>query len=319
VLDPAKRDRPVLAVFTKNRTNPAYAAARIGAERTAVRCGAQVVHFVPETPDNIEQQIALVEQAIAERPDAVVLVPVHDTAMNASVRKLTAARIPVVNYLNRLDEGDFIAFVGADDYRLGCDIAEYLFRHIGGRGDLVIIEGIAGAVTNRDRMRGFHDTLRHWPNVRVVASRPGNYQREPVLQLMRELLPALPNIDAVLAANDLMALAAIEALNAAGRSAPVVGVNAVPEAVAAIKAGKLLASADFDAMKIACIATEAALRHLRGERVPREILLPVQIVDASNCAAWDAPFEQRSCPEWNDVMDPVPGASAPGAARTQQP
>ncbi|KPK18151.1 MAG: hypothetical protein AMJ67_11545 [Betaproteobacteria bacterium SG8_41] len=292
-------DAPIVAVFTKNRTNPAYAAARIGAERAAGRYGAQVVHYVPDKPDDIGEQMALVDRAIAEQPDAIVFVPVHDTAMNASVRRMNAAGIPIVNFLNRLDEGDLVAFVGSDDYRIGCDIAEYLFRHIGGRGDLVIIEGIAGAVTNRERMRGFHDTLRNWPDVRVVASRPGNYQREPALQFMTELLPALPVIDAVLAANDLMALAAIEALDAAGRSAPVVGVNAVPEAITAIKAGKLLATADFDALKIACVATEAALRHLRGERVPREILLPAQIVDASNYAAWDRPLEQRPCPDWN--------------------
>jgi ribose transport system substrate-binding protein len=301
-INPHARDHPVVAVFTKNRTNPAYTAARVGAERTAARLGAQVTHYVPDKPDDIGEQVVLVDRAIAERPDAVVFVPVHDTAMSASVRKLNAARIPVVNYLNRLDEGNFIAFVGSDDYRLGCDIAEYLFRHIGGRGNLVMIEGIAGAVTNRERMRGFHDTLRHWPGVQVVASRPGNYQREPVLQFMRELLPALPRIDAVLAANDLMALAALEVLEGAGRSVPIVGVNAVPDAVAAIRSGRLLASADFDAMKIGCIATEAALRHLRGEPVPREILLPVRIVDATNYRAWDIPFEQRSCPAWDDVV-----------------
>jgi len=297
------RDSPVVAVFTKNRTNPAYAAARIGAERAAARHGAQVVHYVPEKPDDIEEQVALVDRAIAEHPDAIVFVPVHDTAMRESVRKMNAAGIPIVNYLNRLDEGNFTAFVGADDYRIGCDIAEYLFRHIGGRGNLVVIEGIAGAVTNRERMRGFHDTLRAWPEVRVVASRPGNYQREPTLRLMREVLPALPRVDAVLAANDLMALAAIEVLEAERRVVPVVGINAVPEAIAAIKAGKLLATADFDAMKIACIATEAALRHRDGKRVPHEILLPVQIVDPSNCQGWDMPLEQRRCPEWHEVLN----------------
>lgn len=296
------RDRPVIAVFTKNRTNPAYAAARIGAERAATSLGATVMHYVPDKPDDVEEQVALVDRVIAERPDAAVFVPVHDTAMNASVAKLNAARIPIVNILNRLAEGDLVAFVGSDDYRIGCDIAEYLFRHIGGRGDLVIIEGIAGAVTSRERMRGFHDTLRAWPGIRVVASRPGNYQREPALQFMTELLPAFPAIDAVLAANDLMALAAIEALESAGRSASVVGVNAVPEAITAIRAGKLLATADFDAMKIAFIATEAAVRHLRGESVPREIVLPVEIVDASNCAAWDLPFMERACPSWDDVI-----------------
>jgi len=298
----ASRDRPVVAVFTKNRTNPAYEAARIGAERAAARHGAQVVHYVPEKPDDIEEQVALVEHAISERPDAVVFVPVHDTAMNASVAKLNAARIPLVNILNRLTEGHIVSFVGSDDYQIGLGLAEHLFQHIGGRGDLLIIEGIAGAVTNRERLRGFRDALLSWRDVRVVASRPGNYQREPVITLMRELLPALPRIDAVLAANDLMALAAVEALEAAGRLVPVVGVNALPDAIDAIKAGRMLASADFDAMKISCIATEAALRHLRGQQVPPEIMLPVQIVDASNYAAWDMPLEKRQCPGWNDVV-----------------
>ena len=274
----------------------------MGAEHAAARHGARVVHYVPVKPDDIDEQVALVDRAISEQPDAIVFVPVHDTAMNASVVKLNAARIPLVNILNRMVEGEFVAFVGSDDYQIGRELAGYLFRHIGGRGDLLIIEGIAGAVTSRERLRGVRDALNHWPGIRVVASRAGNYQREPVLALMQEVLPALPRIDAIFAANDLMALAAIEVLETAGRRVPVVGVNALPDAIAAIKAGRMLASADFDAMKISCIATEAALRHLRGERVPREILLPTQIVDAANCQEWDMPLEDRRCLEWDEVL-----------------
>ena len=81
----------------------------------------------------------------------------------------------------------------------------------------------------------------------------------------------------------------------------IVGVNAVPAAIDAIKAGTMLATASFDAMKMACLAAEAALRHLRGERVPREILLPVEIVDRANCAAWDRPFEARPLPVWDEI------------------
>ena len=82
----------------------------------------------------------------------------------------------------------------------------------------------------------------------------------------------------------------------------VAGVNAIPEAVAAIAAGRMLATADFNAMAMSEIATEAAVRHLRGETIPPEIMLPVQVVDAANCAAWNAPFAARPSPVWDDVV-----------------
>jgi len=291
-----------LAVFTKNRTNDAYAAARLGAERTAARLGARVVHYVPQRPDDVEEQIALVGQALTARPDAVLFVPVHDTAMNGSVRKLNDAGIPVVNLLNRLTTGRFVTFVGSDDYRIGHDIAVRLFRHLGGKGDIVVLEGVPGAVTSRDRVRGFHDALTQWPGIRVAASRAANYQQETARRVVAELLPGLPRLDGILSANDVMSLGAIEALEAAGRSAAIVGVNALPEAITAIKRGKLLATADFDALKIACIAAEAAIRHLRGQPVPKDIELPVQIVDAANCQPWDRPLEERECPRWEDIV-----------------
>ena len=72
---------------------------------------------------------------------------------------------------------------------------------------------------------------------------------------------------------------------------------------AAIKSGKLLATASFDAMKMACLAAEAAVRYLNGESVPREILLPVEIVDRTNYAAWDMPFEARALPAWDAIIE----------------
>ena len=291
-----------IAVFTKNRTNPAYDAARIGAERTAARNGMRVLHFVPDRPDDIGQQIALVDQAIAAHPDAAVFVPVHLTALDDSVRKLNAAGIPIVNILNRLAAGRVVSFVGSDDYRLGRDIAVYLFRHIGGKGDVLIMEGVPGAVTSQDRVRGFHDAAREYPGIRIVATRVGDFQEKTARKIMTEFLAAKIHIDGVLSANDVMSLGILAVMEAAGLNVPVIGVNALPEAITSIKAGKLLATVDFDALKIACIATEAAIRHLRGETVPAEIILPVQVVDRTNYQPWDRPLEERECPRWNDIV-----------------
>jgi ribose transport system substrate-binding protein len=291
-----------IAVFTKNRTNPAYEAARLGANRAAARHGARTLHFVPDRPDDIAQQIALVRDAIALRPAAAVFVPVHVTALDESVGRLNAAGIPIVNYLNRLAAGRFVSFVGADDYRLARAVAAHLFRHLGGSGRVVMMKGVAGAVTSQDRARGFQDESAQWPGIRIVGEEAGDYDRGIACRAMRGLLAAHEGIDGVLSANDEMSLGVLDAMESAGRRAAVIGVNALPDAIDAVKAGRLLATVDFDAMKISCIATEAALRHLRGEAVPAEILLPAQIVDSSNCQAWDRPLTQRRCPEWSEAV-----------------
>ena len=291
-----------LAVFTKNATNPAYAAARLGAERAAARLGAAVVHFVPRRADDVDEQTALIDDALAMGFDAFVLVPVHASLVDDAIARVLAAGVPVVNYLNRLARGNFVSFVGADDVALGRAIAGRLVQHLNGRGALVVMEGMPGSVTNADRMRGFGEALAAHPGIEIVATLQGQYQQVEGRNAMEAFLAAPhPALDAVLAANDAMALGALEALGVRGLAPAVTGVNALPDAIASIKAGALLATVDFDAMKIACIATEAAIRHLRGERVPNEIILPVQIVDRSNYAAWDKPLEERECPRWDDV------------------
>jgi ribose transport system substrate-binding protein len=265
-----------LAVFTKNYTNPAYAAARLGAERAACRLGATVTHYVPRKSDDIKEQTALIHEALSMRPDAFIFVPVDFKAMNEAMNRVHAAGIPVVSYLNRLSTGKTVTFVGVDDYRLGREVAAYLARHLAGHGNIVLMKGPPGSLTSADRMRGFQETLKRHPGIKVLATLMGDYQHLAGRHVMEEFLASsqVP-LDAVLAANDSMALGAIEALRMHARQMRVIGVNAIPEAIDAIKRGTLLATADFDTLKIACVAVEACIRHLQGEPLPPEIILPI--------------------------------------------
>ena len=296
------RSDPLIAVFTKNRTNPAYAGARLGADRTAQRLGARTLHFVPDLPDDVGQQQSLVAQALALAPDAFVFVPVHETAVDAAIGAIDASGIPLVNYINRMGAGRRIAFVGSDDRALALAVAERLFAHLHGKGSVAVMAGTPGSITSQTRVAGFLEAAARHPGIVVAERCSGDYQHEPARLALHELLGRGARIDGLLCANDVMALGAIEALAEAGRSLAVTGVNALPAAIAAIRRGALLATADFDAMKMGCIATEAAIRHVRGEPVPAEILLPVQVVDAANCAAFDRPMEARQCPRWQDVV-----------------
>jgi len=287
-----------LAAITKNRTNPAYAGARLGADRVAARWGCTLTHYVPEKPDDVAEQHALIKAAIAERPDALLLVPAHATALNDTLRRAQADGLPLVCFVGRPDAIACATFVGSDDRVLARGIAEHLFASLEGGGDIVTLEGHPNALTTAARTAGFRDAAEARGGIRIAGSRVGYYQREEGRTAMAELLEAVPGIDGVLAANDFMAIGAIEAMREARRMLPIVGINATPEGIAAIKAGAMLASASFDAMKMACIAAEAAVRLLSGETIPGEIMLPVEVVDAANLAAWDCPYAERPLPEW---------------------
>ena len=294
-------DEMTIAVFTKNSTNPAYEAFRIAADQIARSTGARVLHFVPKQPDNVDEQKAMVEQVLKDRPDAVIFIPVDDVAMVDSVKKLNEAKIPVVLVSNPLP-GSFVTYVGADDFEIGYREARYLFEHLGAKGKIVVIEGTPAAPTNRERVRGYQRAFAEFPGIEVLGSGIGNYQQPDAKRVMEKFLSEHPQIDAVLSANDGMALGVLEALKDAKRTSVVIGINGILPAVKQIETGAILASVDFNMFKIGCVATRAAVRHLKREPLPEKVILPAEIIDKTNYKAWLVPVDQRSCPEWTDVV-----------------
>jgi ribose transport system substrate-binding protein len=290
-----------LAVFTKNRVNPAYAAARLAADRVAADAGARTLHFVPQTPDDVGQQKALVGEALATVPDAVVFVPVDDRQMVPDLARFAAAGIPVVTCINRM-EGKVVSFVGSDDVAVGHTAARALIDALGGSGRIVAIEGTPVAPTSRDRTVGLKKALAETPAIRLMGSGVGYFQQAPARAEMARLLAEHAEIDGVWTSNDVMAFGALEALAAAGRTAKVVGVNGLPEAIDNIERGTMQASVDFSAFNIAAIAAQAALRHLRGEPVPASIMVPAALIDRTNYQRWKVPFAVRPTPSWQEVV-----------------
>src|ERR1700677_2235965 len=276
-------DGETIAVLTKNQTNPFFQAERIGAAKAAAELHAKVIQYVPTQPDSIPEQTNQIDDVVPKTPDASVMVPVDYKAMVAGVKKMNDAKIPVVNVTDRSASGDFVAFVGADDYSIAKSTAVALLKAIGGKGDVIILEGVRGAATAQDRLRGFKDAIAEFPGVKLVDSQPGNYQRLQAMQVMENLLQSNPNVAGVMAANDAMAIGAMDALADASRPA------------------KMLATADYNGFAQGCIGTEIAIRYLRHEPVPKKVIQPSVVVEKSNLAAYDIPVDQRSCPAWDQV------------------
>ena len=295
-------DGETIAVFTKNQTNPYFQAVRVGADAAAKVLNVKTLHYIPTKPDSIPEQMSQIEDVVVKKPDAIVFTPVDYKALVPGVEKINAANIPVVNITDRSSAGKFVAFVGADDYSTGLETARYMLKTLNGKGNFIILEGVKGALTNTDRVRGFNDALKENPSTKVLASQPANYQRLQALQVMENLLQSHPQIDGVLAANDAMAMGAIEALEGANRTAKVIGINGTKEAVDAIKAGKLLASGDYNGFLQGCIGTIIAARTLRKQPVVSEIVLKPTVVSKENYQPYDTPVGSRTCPTWEQAL-----------------
>jgi ribose transport system substrate-binding protein len=300
---PALADGETIAVFTKNQTNPYFQNVRVGTEAAAKGLNVKVLQYIPTKPDSIPEQMSQVEDVIIKKPDAIVFVPVDYKALVPGVEKFNSAKIPVVNFIDRIAGGETVAFIGADDYSIAITSARHLLKAMNGTGNVVIIEGVKGSLTNVDRVRGFNDALKEFPNVKLLASQPGNYQRLAALQVMENLMQSHPKIDGVLAANDAMATGVIEALEGANRKSLIIGINGTKEAVDLIKAGKMLASGDYNGFVQGCLAMTVAVRHLRKQPVPKEVLLKPVVVDKTNYQPYETPVEQRSCPKLEDLTN----------------
>ncbi|MFJ1208343.1 sugar ABC transporter substrate-binding protein [Burkholderia pyrrocinia] len=291
-----------IAAFYKNQVDPHFALVRAGVNAEAKQLGVSVTHYAPTRPNDLGEQLSELEDVGVKKPNAVLFMGVNPHGVVPAIQKINTIGIPVVNYNDRVAGGKFSSVVVADDYNLGLDVARYLFKSLGGNGNVVILEGVKGSTTSDERVRGFRKALQEFPNVHLLASQPANYQRLQALQVMENLIQSNPKIDGVLAAADVMAMGAIEALEAAGqKQVKVVGIGGVPESVKAIKEGRLLATAEFNGFKMGCIATMAAVRTLRKEPVPDTVLIKGIVIDKTNYAPFELPGDQRQCPAWSDV------------------
>ncbi|MGA2944902.1 MAG: sugar ABC transporter substrate-binding protein [Xanthobacteraceae bacterium] len=290
-----------VAVFTKNQNSPIFSAFRAGAGVAAKNLGVQVINYVPSTADSVAEQNQLVDDAIKDKPDAIVYVPVDYTKAAGAVDKINAANIPLINANEKLSGGTVVGYVGTDDVTLAKETGRYLLKAIVGKGAVVILDGPAGNLTAQGRAQGFRDVFKEFPDVKLLAGKSANYTRPLGKQVTGEFLRSFPQLDGIMAANDPMAIGAVDALKAAGRKAAVVGINASREVMDSIKSGDIIGSGDYDTFVQGCVGIEMAVRTIRKESIPNQVMLKPAVIDKSNYAPFDQPNDKRECPTLQSV------------------
>jgi ribose transport system substrate-binding protein len=170
-----------------------------------------------------------------------------------------------------------------------------------GNGSVAILDGPDKSFTAEGRGQGFRDVIKEFPGVKLLDGRMANYQRAEGKKVVAGFLSKFAHVDGILAANDPMAMGAVDALKAANQKALVVGINASREVMDLIKSGDVLGSGDYDTFAQGCLAVEMAVRAIRKENVPRELILKPTVIDKTNYAPFDQPLDKRECPTLGNV------------------
>jgi ribose transport system substrate-binding protein len=284
-----------IAVFTKNQ-GPIFAALRAGAAVAAKNLGVQLINYVPSTADSVAEQNKLVDDAIKDKPDAIVFVPVKFTEADSAVKKINAAQIPLINANEPLVNATIVGYVGTNDVSLARETGRYLLKAMNGNGSVVILDGPDKSFTAEGRGRGYRDVIKEFPGAKLLDGKMANYQRAEGKKVVAGFLSRFAHVDGILAGNDPMAMGAVDALKAANRNALVVGINASREVMDLIKSGDILGSGDYDTFAQGCLAVEMAVRAIRKENVPQELILKPTVIDKTNYAPFDQPLDKRECP-----------------------
>ncbi|MCP1384881.1 sugar ABC transporter substrate-binding protein [Runella salmonicolor] len=234
------------------------------------------------------KQIEQVESFIAQKVDAIVMNPCEVEASSPAVTKALAAKIPIIN-VNSETSTKPSAFVGSDDVESGRIAMKFIAEKLGGKGNVVMMHGYMGQAAQIKREQGAREILKQYPDLKLIAHQTGEWDRAKSMSLMENWIQSYgKDINAVFAQNDEMGMGAVNALTAAGMKDKVivVSIDAIPDALQAVKKGTLDATVFQNAQQQGAKAIETAVKLYKGEAVEKEVLIPFQLVTKDNVATF---------------------------------
>lgn len=234
------------------------------------------------------KQIEQVESFIAQKVDVIVMNPCEVEASSPAVTKALAAKIPIIN-VNSETTATPSAFVGSDDVESGRIAMKYIAEKLGGKGNVLMMHGYMGQAAQIKREQGAREILKQYPNLKLLAHQTAEWDRAKSMALMENWIQSYgKDINAVFAQNDEMGMGAVKALTDAGLKDKVivVSIDAIPDALQAVKKGTLNATVFQNAQQQGAKAIETAVKIAKGEAYDKQVLIPFQLVTQENISGF---------------------------------
>lgn len=287
-------DVPAVAVVMKTLNNPFFVDMQKGAAAAAKKLGVNLIVQAAEREVDVEKQMQIIENLIQRKVRVICVTPSGSKEIVPAIVKANAAKIPVIVVDTRVDSnaleeagGRVAAFIGSDNFEGGKIAGEYLVARLGDAGKVAILEGIPGHETGDARLAGFHQVVDNQPGIEIVASQTANWERDQGFNVFQNILQSHPRVRALFACNDMMALGAIEAIAAAGKTGEliVLGFDAVEDAREAIRSGAMAGSVAQYPSEMGRLAVENAFRLMNGETIPTYIPVKIELITKEKLTA----------------------------------
>ncbi|WP_371365143.1 Ribose import binding protein RbsB [Sporomusa rhizae] len=271
----AKKAVVGLAVSTLN--NPFFVDLRDGAKAAADANGIELV--VMDAQNDASKQLANIENLIQQKVSVIIVNPVDSKAIVPAIEAANKANIPVITVDRGAAGGTVVSAIASDNVAGGKMAGQLIVDKIGGKGKVVELEGIPGTSAANDRGKGFNEAIKAAAGITVVAKQPADFDRAKGMKVMENILQANPEINAVFAHNDEMALGALEAIKASNRAnVMVVGFDATADAVKAVNEGTLAATVAQKPKDMGKVSIETAKKVMAKETVPASIPVALELV-----------------------------------------
>ncbi|MEZ6059656.1 MAG: sugar ABC transporter substrate-binding protein [Planctomycetaceae bacterium] len=284
--------KPRIALVMKSLANEFFSTMAKGAEDHQAAHADNyelIVNGIKDETD-LSAQVSLVEQMMAQQVDAIVIAPADSKALIPVLQRAQNAGIVVINIDNKLDSqllgmsGTQIPFVGPDNKAGARKVGEHLAKSLQSDDKVVVLEGVQTAFNSQQRKAGFEEAMEA-AGIEIVDSQSAKWEISVANQVASAMLTAHPDIRAILACNDSMALGALAAVKAAGRTddVQIVGFDSISAVQQAIKDGSILATADQHGDQLAVFGIEYALESLDDDAAAlQDKETPVDLVTAES-------------------------------------
>ena len=266
--------------------NPFWAAVEAGAKERAKELKVDVIVLAPPTESDIQSQISQIEDQLSKKIDAMALAPTDPNALKPVVEEARKQGVGVV-FIDTKGINEGVTFIGTNNEQGAKLAADYICKNVEKGSEVAILQGIITQSTGKARAEGAHNGLSAC-GLKVVAEQPADWDTAKAQSAMENILTGHPNLKALFASNDNMALGAVQAIKSAGLSGKilVVGFDANPNAAAAVLAGDMAATVAQNPKNMGRLGVENALKVKHGEKIEAVIDTGTVLVTKENAAQY---------------------------------